>query len=103
MVLGDDIVEAVLADVERAPIAEPLRATLLFLRKVTREHEQLTADDVRALFALGVTPAQVEEALDVAFAFNVITRLADTFEFEVRSRAAADAGARRLLTKGYGA
>jgi hypothetical protein len=102
MVLGDDTVEAVLADVERAPIAEPLRATLLFLRKVTRDHEQVTPDDVGALLALGVTRAQVEDALDVAFAFNVITRLADTFEFEMRSRAAADVGAKRLLTRGYG-
>lgn len=102
MVLGDDTVEAVLADVDGAPIAEPLRATLKLLRKVTLEHAQVTPDDVRPLLALGVTRAQVEDALHVAFAFNVITRLADTFEFEVRSRAAADAGARRLLTRGYG-
>ena len=102
MVLGDDTVDAVLADLDRAPIAEPLRATLAFLRKVTREHEQVTPDDVRALVAQGVTRDQIEDALLVGFAFNVITRLADTFEFELRSRDAANAGARRLLTKGYG-
>lgn len=90
-----------LADLERAPIAEPLRATLGFLRKVTREHERVTPEDVRALIALGVTRAQVEEALNVAFAFNVITRLADTFEFEVGSRESFDAGARMLLGRGY--
>jgi alkylhydroperoxidase family enzyme len=95
------LVNAVLADVDRAPIAEPLRATLKFLRKVTREHESVTPDDVRALLALGVTRAQVEDALHVAFAFNVITRLADTFEFEVGPRAAFDAGARMLLSRGY--
>ena len=54
----------------------------------------MTADDVRALLALGVTRAQIEDALNVGFAFNVITRLADTFEFEVGSRASFDAGAR---------
>ena len=96
------MVDAVLSDLDRAPIAEPLRATLAFLRKVTREHERVTPDEVRALFARGVTPAQIEEALDVAFAFNVITRLADTFAFELPSRAAADVGAKRLLTRGYG-
>ncbi len=93
--------QAVLDDSARAPIAEPLRATLAFLRKVTREHSAVTADDVRVLLALGVTRAQVEEALNVGFAFNVITRLADTFAFEVGSRASFDAGARHLLGRGY--
>lgn len=90
-----------LADLDRAPIAEPLRATLAFLRKVTRDHESLSVDNVKALLALGVTRAQVEEALNVAFAFNVITRLADTFEFEVGSPASFEAGARALLGRGY--
>ena len=35
------------------------------------------------------------------FAFNVITRLADTFEFEEGPPASFDAGARRLLGRGY--
>ena len=69
--------QAVLADPATAPIPEPLRATLAFLRKVTRQPDAVTADDVRALLALGVTRAQVEDALEVGFAFNVITRLAD--------------------------
>ena len=58
---------------------------------------------MRALVALGVTRSQIEDALDVCFAFNVITRLADTFEFEVGSQASFDAGAKHLLTRGYGA
>jgi hypothetical protein len=39
--------------------------------------------------------------LNVGFAFNVITRLADTFEFEVGSPESFDAGARHLLGRGY--
>ena len=99
--LGEETVQAVLADLETAPIAEPLRATLRFLRKVTREHERVTPDDVRVLLEAGVTRAQVEDALNVSFAFNVITRLADTFCFEMRTREAADVGADRLLSRGY--
>lgn len=93
--------DAVLADLEHAPITEPLRATLAFLRKVTREHDAVDADDVRRLMALGVTRAQIEDALNVCFAFNVITRLADTFAFEVGPRASFDAGAKMLLSRGY--
>jgi alkylhydroperoxidase family enzyme len=94
-------VQAVLADPATAPIGEPLRATLALLRKVTREPEAVTADDMRTVLAAGVSRGQIEDALEVCFAFNVITRLADTFEFEVGPRASFDAGARMLLTRGY--
>lgn len=100
-VMGDDKVAAVLADLASAPIDDKLRATLGFLRKVTREHDKVAADDVAALLALGVTRGQVEDALNVCFAFNVITRLADTFEFEVGPQSAFDSGAKMLLTRGY--
>lgn len=90
-----------LTDPATAPIGEPLRATLGFLRKVTREHDTVTAGDVHALLARGVTRRQIEDALNVGFAFNVITRLADTFQFEVGPRTAFEAGARRLLSRGY--
>ena len=99
--LGEELVEAVLTDLDTAPIAEPLRATLRFLRKVTREHGRVTPEDVQAVLAHGMTRTQIEDALDVTFAFNVITRLADTFNFELRTREAADAGADRLLSRGY--
>ena len=90
-----------LADLDAAPIAEPLRAALRFLRKVTREHESVSPADLEALLALGLTRQHVEDALAVCFAFNVITRLADTFEFEVGSPASFDAGAKHLLSRGY--
>ena len=99
--MGDETVNAVLADLATAPIGEPLRATLGLLRKVTREHGQVTPEDIRPLFALGITRSQIEDALNVCFAFNVITRLADTFEFAVGPRAAFDVGAKMLLTRGY--
>ena len=99
--MGDGPVEAVLIDLATAPIPEPLRATLAFLRKVTREHASVTPEDIRSLLALGVTKQQVRDALNVAWCFNVITRLADTFEFEVGPRAAFDVGAKMLLSRGY--
>ena len=99
--LGDEVVAAVLADLDTAPIPEPLRATLRFLGKVTREHQAVAPADLRALFALGLTRRHVEDALAVCFAFNVITRLADTFEFEVGSPESFDAGAKHLLSRGY--
>ena len=74
---------------------------LQFLRKVTRAHDTITPDDIRALLAIGVTREQIEDALDVGFAFNVITRLADTFSFEVGPATAFEAAAKMLLSRGY--
>ncbi len=99
--LGDGVVQQVLADLATAPIGEPLRATLGFLRTVTRDHGQVAIEDVRALLATGVTRGQIQDALAVCWAFNVITRLADTFEFEVGSPASFAAGAKLLLGRGY--
>lgn len=99
--MGDELVQAVLDDLEHAPIAAPLRATLALLRHVTRAPETVTAADVRAVLDAGATPQHVQDALDVAYAFNVITRLADTFEFEVGSPASFELGARMLLRRGY--
>jgi uncharacterized peroxidase-related enzyme len=93
-------VAAVLADLDNAPVGEPLRATLRMLGKLTRENE-VTADDMRAVLAAGVAPDTIEDALSIAFAFNATNRLADAFGFALPGPAAFDAGARYLLARGY--
>ena len=93
-------VEAVLADLDHAPIEEPLRATLRMLRKLTREHA-VDADDMRALLAAGVSREQIEDALAVSFAFNAVARMADAFGFVVPGPEAFAAGAKYLLARGY--
>lgn len=91
-------VAAVLADLDTAPIGEPLRATLRMLRQLTREHA-VDADDMRAVLAAGVSREQVEDALGVCLAFNVTARLADAFGFLVLP--ASEAGTKYLLAHGY--
>ncbi len=90
-----------LDDLDAAEIDEPLRETLRLLRKVTQNHGAVTADDLAGLLALGVSRQAIAEALEVCFAFNVINRLADAFEFEVGPDAAFDASAKQLLGRGY--
>jgi AhpD family alkylhydroperoxidase len=85
---------------DTADIEEPLRATLLMLGKLTREHT-VNADDMRAVLAAGATRQQIEDALAVCFSFNVIGRLADAFGFFVPGPEAFEAGAKYLLERGY--
>ena len=93
-------VSAVLSDLESASIEEPLRATLLMLGKLTREHT-VDADDIRAVLAAGASRQQIEDALAVCFSFNVIGRLADAFGFSVPGPEAFETGAKYLLAHGY--
>jgi alkylhydroperoxidase family enzyme len=95
------VVKAVLENLDTAPIEEPLRATLRLLQTITRSPQSVTADDMRTVLATGVTKAQLEDALAVCFAFNVIDRLADTFEFEIPEQGSFDASAKMLLSRGY--
>ncbi|MBP1158528.1 putative peroxidase-related enzyme [Rhodococcus sp. PvR044] len=98
---GDDAkVTATLADVETAPIEEPLRATLRMLGKLTRE-QSIDEDDIRAALAASVSPQRIEDALAVCLAFNITDRLANAFDFSVASPEAMNAGARHLVKHGY--
>jgi uncharacterized peroxidase-related enzyme len=93
-------VEAVLTDLESAPIEEPLRATLRMLGKLTAEGK-VSAEDMRDVLAAGVSAQQVADALAVCAAFNTTDRLADAFGFEVLSPEGFEAGAKYLLKRGY--
>jgi uncharacterized peroxidase-related enzyme len=93
-------VSGTLADFETAAIDEPLRATLRMLAKLCREH-RVSADDMRALLAVGVSREQIEDALAVAFAFNTMNRLADAFGFFVPDPKGLESGAKYLLAHGY--
>lgn len=93
-------VSKALSDLDTANVSEPLRSTLHMLGKLTREHT-LNADDMSAVLAAGASRQRIEDALAVCFAFNVIGRLADAFEFAVPGPEAFEAGAKYLLTRGY--
>lgn len=97
---NDARVEAVLSNLETAPVEEPLRATLRMLRKLTCQHA-MTSEDMRAVLSAGVSREQIEDALAVCFAFNITARLANTFGFTLASPEAFDAGAKYLLARGY--
>jgi AhpD family alkylhydroperoxidase len=98
---GDETkVAATLADLDSAPIEEPLRATLRMLGKLTQQGS-IEADDIRAVLDASVSVQQIKDALAVSLAFNITDRLANAFGFAVASADAMNAGARHLLKRGY--
>lgn len=93
-------VAGTLADLEAAPIDEPLRATLRMLGKLTQQNS-VEAQDIRAVLDASVSPQQIKDALAVSLVFNITDRLANAFGFAVASPEAMNAGARHLLKRGY--
>jgi AhpD family alkylhydroperoxidase len=93
-------VSRLLTDPDPAAVGDPLRATLLMLGKLTREHT-VNVNDMQAVLAAGASRQQIEDALAVCFSFNVIGRLADAFAFSVPDSEAFEAGAKYLLARGY--
>jgi AhpD family alkylhydroperoxidase len=93
-------VAALLSDFDLAAVEPPLRATLVMLDKLIREHT-LDVDDMRGVLAAGASHRQIEDALAVCFAFDVTCRLANSFGFFVPGPDAFEAGAKYLLARGY--
>ena len=92
-----------LDDYLSAPIDEKLRATLGLLQKMTLDHGNLRPADVRTVLNAGVSKDAIDDALEVAFLFNIYDRLADTMGWDVpdRHRGYYQVAAKRLLTQGY--
>ena len=86
-----------------APIDEKVRATLGLLEKMTLEPEKLGPDDVRPVLALGVTRQAVQDAMHVAFLFNVYDRMADAMGWDVPAEGSGfwQTSAKMLLSRGY--
>jgi alkylhydroperoxidase family enzyme len=97
------LTEKVLDDYTDAPIDEKLRATLRLLEKMTLDHGNLAPEDVRTVMRTGVSKQAIQDALEVAFLFNVYDRLADAMGWDVPARASGyyQTAAKRLLTRGY--
>ena len=80
---------------------EGQRATLELLAKVTRAHEELEAADIERVREAGVSDEAIVDALYVAFAFNVITRMADTLGWHIPDEVSFQRSAQFLLKFGY--
>jgi alkylhydroperoxidase family enzyme len=91
----------VLHDVRTAPIDERLRATLLFLEKLTLEPEQVGPGDIATLRSAGVSDAAIEDAVHVCALFNIYDRLADSLCFDVPDAREFEMAAGQMLRYGY--
>lgn len=72
-----------------------------FLEKLTLTPELVGPADIEPMRQTGVNDQAIEDAICICFLFNVITRMADAFDFEVISEN-IKVGAQMLYQRGYG-
>ena len=99
--MSKDLVDAVLADWRTAPVSEPMRAMLGFLEKMCKAPDTLGPEDGAALRAAGLSEQAIDDAVAICASFNIIVRLADTFEFAIPSPEQLERSGRSMLTRGY--
>ena len=92
---------AVLKDYRTAPLDERMQATLRLLETFTLRPDELTAADVRAVLATGVSREAIRDAFYVAFLFNTYDRLADTLGWELPEDRYYPKAGKFLLKQGY--
>ena len=93
--------DAVVADWRTAPLGPELRAALVFLEVLTLRPDELTAADAEAAFAAGISRQALRDAATVCALFSMITRLADSFGWDVPTWDRLTARAPAMLEGGY--
>ena len=92
---------AVRADRRTAPVSPQVGAALAFIEKQTLTPDELTPDDVEAVYAARVSKQALRDAALVSALFNMIVRLADSFGWDVPEWDALMARAPMMLEGGY--
>ena len=98
---GDELVAAVLQNVDTAPLPEAERALLRFARKVTDALPEMGEADIVQLRGLGWSDEAIYSAISVVALFNFYNRWVTTSGVHATSAETHDLHGRRLARSGY--
>lgn len=98
---AEELVDAVVRDLETAPLAEKEKALLRFVDKVNHESLEIGAADMQALYALGWTDEAIYYAITVCALFNFYNRWVDASGVPALSDEAHRQGGKRMAASGY--
>lgn len=99
--LGATAPSGILEDWRHAQVDPKVKATLGLIEKVIRDPQGLVGGDFDAVRSEGVRDAAIEDALHIAFCFNIINRLANALDFHVASEETFRKMGGALLKRGY--
>ena len=95
------LLEAILTDIATAPIEEPMRPVLAFVRKVTLNPSKTTQADVDAMLEAGWNEQAIEDAICVCSLFNFMNRLVDAYGLELPNKEQLVGMVKGINSQGY--
>jgi len=101
LTLGSEVTPQIVEDAEQSDFRPEAKAMIRLIEKVSQYPDLVTKQDVDAVRAAEVSEAAIEDGLAICFAFNLINRLADAFEYDWDNERHRSQGARALVRFGY--
>jgi uncharacterized peroxidase-related enzyme len=98
--VAPDLIKALLADIETAPVEARMKPILSYARKLTLNPARITAADAASVYDAGWNNDALYSTVLVAALFNFYNRLADGVGLALPEGYPAEAG-KRLSTQGY--
>jgi alkylhydroperoxidase family enzyme len=98
---GEELVWAVLRDVETSPLDDKHKALFRFVAKVNRDSPRMTAEDMQPMYEAGWDDEAIYFAITVCALFNFYNRWIDASGVHAMSDAAHRQGGKRMATQGY--
>jgi hypothetical protein len=98
---SEDLVWAVLRDLENSPLDEKEKRLFRFVSKVNRNSVDISADDMKPLYDVGWTDADIYCAITVCALFNFYNRWIDASGVHALSEEAHRQGGKRSAATGY--
>lgn len=98
---GEQLVKAVMADLESSALPEKEKALLRFVDRVNHHSPEITPDDMQPLYAVGWHDDAIYYAITVCSLFNFYNRWIDASGVHALSPQAHKAGGQRSANTGY--
>lgn len=99
--IDEGLIDALLGDLEAAPVAEKLRVVLRFVTKLNDEPGKITARDAEAVFAAGWSDTALYHAVSICALFNLSNRLINGLGIPPHGAGKLAVTAERLHDHGY--
>jgi alkylhydroperoxidase family enzyme len=100
-VSGEELVRAVIDDLETAPISDSEKTLLRFVDKVNHRSPEITAEDMQPLYAVGWEDDAIYYAITICALFNFYNRWVDASGVHALSEEAHRQGGKRSAAMGY--